>query len=262
MLWCAEIELQSLKKLELSQLCPHTLANIQGLLTKATDVHCVHPRCSAPSQGLGGHSDEPSSHNSCLPGDYSLDKDASYFKKDCRFMVAKSRVLWEFCSQICDIPISCAYRSRVSVYTVPVTWRLEAQSSHSHHCCCFVPVIMTLRQVALLLYSALIYSWMCWGYFWVVINSSEGGEFCDWMFSQVALFLQLVLVCQKMAHFIIDYITSESTNILRTLKIKSKFLHINRKWQSNRQYTSHFLLSLTHSNFLKTIYWGPKHTVY
>lgn len=102
---------------------------------------------------------------------------------------------------------------------------------------------------------------MCRGYFRDVINSSEREGFCDWMFRQVALFLQLVLVCQKMAHLIIftDYITSKSTNISRTLKIKSKFLHINRKWQSNRQYTFHWYiqLSFTLSNFLKTTSLGP-----
>lgn len=72
---------------------------------------------------------------------------------------------------------------------------------------------------------------MCQGYFRVVMNSSEGEGFCDWMFRQAVLFLQLVLGCQKMAHFIIftDYITSEFPNILRTLKIKSKSLHNNRK---------------------------------
>lgn len=76
----------------------------------------------------------------------------------------------------------------------------------------------------------------CGGCFPGVIDSSEREGFCGWMFRQVALFLQLVLVCQNMAHLIIfiDYITSKSTNILRTLKIKPKFLHTNRKWQSDR----------------------------
>lgn len=90
-------------------------------------------------------------------------------------------------------------------------------------------------EAGVMLLCDLLTSWRG-GCFLGVIDSSEREGFCGWMFRQVALFLQLVLVCQNMAHLIIftDCITSKSTNILRTLKIKPKFLHTNRKWQSNR----------------------------
>lgn len=163
-------------------------------------------------------------------------------------MMANSRVLWKFYRQTCDIIISLASRSMISLCAVPIPWRVEAQGLDLHRGCYFffssvydfeAGIIFTgVRIAAFCSFNVFM---MCGGYFRDVINSSEREGFCDWMFRQVALFLQLVLVCQKMAHLIIftDYITSKSTNISRTLKIKSKFLHINRKWQSNRQYTFH-----------------------
>lgn len=153
-------------------------------------------------------------------------------------MMANSRVLWKFCSQTCDIIISLAWRSMVSLCAVPIPWRVEAQGLDLHHSCCFFffPQWLWLWgrcNAALCSFNVFM---TCGGCFPGVIDSSEREGFCGWMFRQVALFLQLVLVCQNMAHLIIftDYITSKSTNIFRTLKIKPKFLHTNRKWQSDR----------------------------
>lgn len=52
-------------------------------------------------------------------------------------MMANSRVLWKFCSQTCDIIISLAWRSMVSLCAVPIPWRVEAQGLDLHHSCCF-----------------------------------------------------------------------------------------------------------------------------
>lgn len=42
-------------------------------------VEYVLPMCQALSRVLGDI-DEPSSHDSCLPGDYGLERDESYFQ--------------------------------------------------------------------------------------------------------------------------------------------------------------------------------------
>lgn len=147
-------------------------------------------------------------------------------------MVGKSRVLWEFCSQVGDITTSFASQSIGSMQAVPVPWRRWAPIAEI-----YITAAGSLSdsdfEAGVFCTAAL----CCFNVFMNVLglflccDSSEGEGFCDWMFTQVVLFLQLVLGYQKTAHFIIftDYITSESRNILRTLKTKSKSLHINRK---------------------------------
>lgn len=175
-------------------------------------------------------------------------------------MVAKSRVLWVLQSGLTHQHSLCFKKQGFYVHC-PSSLEDGSPELRFTSLLLFAPVIMPLRQVALLLCAALIYSWMCWGYFWVVINSREGGGgFCDGMFRQVALFLQLALGCQKMAHFIIfiEYITSESPNILRTLKIKSKFLRTNRRWKTiGNTHPTNILSCLLHIAISWTTSLGP-----
>lgn len=81
---------------------------------------------------------------------------------------------------------------------------------------------------------------MCQGYFCVVFSSSEGAGIWDWMFRQGVLFLQPEI---GTFYNIQDYDTSESLNILRTVKIKSKsflILIVNEKAIGNRHLTNIF----------------------
>lgn len=216
-----------------------------------------------------GDTDALSCHDTCLPGDHGLGRDESCFENDWQVLwwqtpgcfgnstgrlVTSSFLLLRGAWFLCVLfQFPGGWKPRAWIYIAAAIFFFSNVYDFE------AAVIFTGVRIATL--CSFNVFMMCGGYFRDVINSSEREGFCDWMFRQVALFLQLVLVCQKMAHLIIftDYITSKSTNISRTLKIKSKFLHINRKWQSNRQYTFHWYiqLSFTLSNFLKTTSLGP-----
>jgi len=49
--------------------------------TKSTGGHRVFPSYVPGPEQMLGDTDEPSSLDSCLPGDYDLERDESYFQK-------------------------------------------------------------------------------------------------------------------------------------------------------------------------------------